>query len=893
MRLELFIYFLAFGLSSIAFAGEGSKVFPHGLAQCVIDHIDAAEFLHSIYPNRHMRPEVVRMEAELRRSNLSHPTDPKNKIAAWLGVIERTHRADLSDDALSTLGKYYYDRYVVKPENISQSYFDHQVKIARANGIPMQLDEKTKQTLVDAVIKDQETSLDQWIEYFLSEDADYPLGLKVWAFEQMAKLQALNVEKGVFMKRSRGTASPFPELNREALATVLNTINAKMKGESLEGLDPEFVELVEKKRFPDLYAAAIKESAANSVDLSTTDGQWVRYAQGSRAEELVKTLKGKNTGWCTASLGTARRQLSEGDFYVYYSKNVWGIPSQPRIAIRMQGSAIGEIRGIESGQDLDKHIVESEILEAKLSEFKGEGQRYRQRIADTKRLNEIDEKNAQKIELSTEDLRFLYEIDRRIQGFAYGRASGAYEIIRSRDRQSDIAKIFEIKPSQISTSASRFGKVKGFRNGALVHLGDLKLDLDSLPTEKEIRLPQVIIGDFGLKGDFWPNSYFSLKASDSKSRNLDDIVFPKRVTRDFKLAGVESVKGLKLPQRVGRDLELGIDSIEDLAIPEESVGDVIILSNVQKVQGLKFPAHLNSSLRISSLKSANGLVLPQTIEGELDLAGLKSAQGLVLPKRVGGDLNLEGLSSAKDLVLPEVVGGGLNFRRMESAEGLQLPKELGKGIYFGALLQSAAGLKLPKHLNGDLYFGGLTSAKEVVLPEIVEGSLSLPLLESATGLKLPKSVDSLNLGMRTIDGELVLPEVIKNNLELARLQSAKGVRFPKGVGGRVDLKGLTSSEGLVLPETVQGDLTLGLSDSAKGAIFPRHVGGTLYLRELKSAEGLNLPESIDGDLCLYGLTTLEGVRLPKVRGKIYLNNKLNPADAKAAKPTKSTKRFGV
>ena len=58
--------------------------------------------------------------------------------------------------------------------------------------------------------------------------------------------------------------------------------------------------------------------------------------QGSDHMKLVKSLEGKDTGWCTAGASTAKTQLEGGDFYLYYSYDSEGNPTIPRIAIRME-----------------------------------------------------------------------------------------------------------------------------------------------------------------------------------------------------------------------------------------------------------------------------------------------------------------------------------------------------------------------------------------------------------------------------------------------------------------------------------------------------------------------------------------------------------------------------
>jgi hypothetical protein len=69
------------------------------------------------------------------------------------------------------------------------------------------------------------------------------------------------------------------------------------------------------------------------------------------------------TPWCTGgSVGTARSQISEGDFYVYYNKG------RPEVAVRMNGdNKIGEVRGNNPNQALDpaQQQIAADFLRAK------------------------------------------------------------------------------------------------------------------------------------------------------------------------------------------------------------------------------------------------------------------------------------------------------------------------------------------------------------------------------------------------------------------------------------------------------------------------------------------------------------------------------------------------
>ena len=78
-------------------------------------------------------------------------------------------------------------------------------------------------------------------------------------------------------------------------------------------------------------------------------------AAPNKNEDLaIKLSKGcAGTSWCTAGENTARNQLRDGDFYVYYKQG------KPEVAVRMDGKdTIGEVRGNSPNQALNKEQQE-------------------------------------------------------------------------------------------------------------------------------------------------------------------------------------------------------------------------------------------------------------------------------------------------------------------------------------------------------------------------------------------------------------------------------------------------------------------------------------------------------------------------------------------------------
>ncbi|NQT49647.1 hypothetical protein HQ571_03055 [Candidatus Kuenenbacteria bacterium] len=556
------------------------------------------QFLHERNPNLHTTPPVEHEKSRKRKKGEKSSQKPAEKISDWLGVIEKTHMGHRDDPrVLDRIKQSYYKSLVIKPENIPDSYYETQRRLARELGHgDVEITDEVRRQAEEVIVADQKSTLDNWLDYFTSEDSiSFPTWAKYWAFTGMVKLSTFDKEKQVFGKRRKDTVAPFPDLNREALAYVVDAMAKKINKEnvSLAEDDPEFKKLLQGANFGKLYAWAIeKVTPAEESELMITTGDWIKYNEGADHMPLVESLQGHGTGWCTAGESTAEAQLENGDFYVYYSHDKQGNPIIPRLAIRMEGENIAEVRGVAAQQNLDPHIANTDILDDKLNKFGKEGERYKSKSAAMKRLTELEAKNNASEELSMDDLRFLYEFDGKIEGFGYEKDPRICEIFSGRDMRADLSHILGIPKFQISTT-----KAIALSGNIKYHHGDLVLDL--LSSAKVLKLPEAISGDLDL----------------SRLASVDGLKLPESVGGYLELSSLTSAEGLKLPGSIGGDLELG---------------------SLTSAEGLKFSESIGGWLTLGSLTSAEGLKLPESIGGNLDLGSLTSVEGLKLPKSIGG-----------------------------------------------------------------------------------------------------------------------------------------------------------------------------------------------------------------------------------------------------------------
>jgi hypothetical protein len=93
----------------------------------------------------------------------------------------------------------------------------------------------------------------------------------------------------------------------------------------------------------------------------------------------------------------------------------------------------------------------NDVLDKKLEEFPDKDE-YLKKEANMKRLTEIENKIKKQEELNREELRFLYEVDDKIEGFGYKDDPRIKELREIRKVQKDLLIIFNCEPQQIAIS---------------------------------------------------------------------------------------------------------------------------------------------------------------------------------------------------------------------------------------------------------------------------------------------------------------------------------------------------------------------------------------------------------------------------------------------------------
>ncbi len=670
------------------------------------------EFLNRLYKDMYKSEDVMYGIDERFIGNKTE------NIKNYLDKMESLHTRIVKHNHIDTLKEFYYKKYVIKEEDIPESYYGLQKRIYLEQGYGhIDFTREMKQGLVNEVITDQKRSLDKWIDYLISEDAKfYPFWAKYWVFQGMLKLGRYDKAKKQFTRRTNGTTTVFPEVNQEAISLSIDFLIKSLNKEKIA--DQELNILLENGSFEKIYTYIIKKlDSVKKEQFLSNDGKWIKYDQGSDHMLLVKSLEGRGTGWCTVGEKTAKTQLENGDFHVYYSYDSEGNPTIPRIAIRMEHGKIAEVRGVAKEQNLEPEMTE--IVDKKLDEFPDK-EEYKKKVSDMRRLTIIyDQYN----NLTKEDLRFLYELDGKIEGFGYERDPRIREILKNRNIKKDLTYCCDCSEDEIAIEPEEIDGRK-----IVCYYGNL--DLGDLENINGLRLPTIVTHGLNL----------------SSLQSAEGLVLPEKV-ESLNLYYLENAKGLELPKYATNLYLNSLQSGEGLVFPKNV--SVLELPSLQSAEGLVFPKNV-TFLNLSSLQSTEGLVLPEKVE-TLYLNGLKNAKGLELPKYVT-NLYLNSLRSAEGLVLPEKVES-LDLYYLKNAKGLELPK-YATNLYLNSL-QSAEGLVLPENVE-TLYLNGLKNAKGLELPKYVT-HLNLSSLQSAEGLVLPDNLVFLDLSSLTTVNGLQLP----------------------------------------------------------------------------------------------------------------------------------------
>ena len=698
---------------------------------------EGEDFLKEKYPDFPKSPEV---ESAVKRQEIRTgekvKNEPKEKIGVYLDRLNEIFNpedADKKERRVDILKDKLHDKFVLK--EVPESYFKQQQRIAREQGHgDIEITNQLREEALKTISADQKQSLDAWIDYLGSSDATYPDWLKYWAFRSITGLSQYDKEAHEFKKRSKNTTSPFPDINREALAYVLDAVEkqqkekAEKKGKKKtettteqQPTDEEWEKLLKTQNFGKLYGYAIEKiTPASEEEKENIQGEWVKYDQGSNPKPLYESLQGHGTGWCTAGESVADTQLKAGDFYVFYSRDKQGLNKIPRVAIRMEGGEIAEVRGIEAEQNLEP--IMTDIAKEKMATLQG-GKKYEKRVTDMKKITEIEKRfistkelekkiaditqkdevwddsgvmlspwkeeveeirkeidaikqQNESVVLDKDELIFLYEIDEKIEGFGYRADPRIGDILGQRDQKKDYGAIFECLPEEVAFNTGQLNNQTvvyvgnferiGIDNGSYknTHRKMLKGDdqrLQQMPASLKhiigyIKLDETDIESLGQLVSIRGNAVFGESGRYGSSEHYSEL------------------KDLGQLEFVGGNLTLKGSKIESLGKLRAIKGDVNFAN--------------------SDVKDLGDL---ETIGGSIEAFG-REMKSLGKLKKVMGSIDF-GYSQIEDLGQLESIGGLADFYQSEVRNLSQL-KSIGGDLNMPTKVENLGQLQT---VGGDIY----------------------------------------------------------------------------------------------------------------------------------------------------------------------------------------------
>ncbi|MDO8511976.1 MAG: hypothetical protein Q7S57_01780 [bacterium] len=112
----------------------------------------------------------------------------QNYLDRFKEIIERED-PDNRERGMQALKTVLHKKFVIKKEDIPEVYFENQRRLVRERGHgDVEITPEIRQQHAEVIIADQQSTLDNWVDYLSSKDATYPDWLKYYAFRSVLAL---------------------------------------------------------------------------------------------------------------------------------------------------------------------------------------------------------------------------------------------------------------------------------------------------------------------------------------------------------------------------------------------------------------------------------------------------------------------------------------------------------------------------------------------------------------------------------------------------------------------------------------------------------------------------------------------------------------------------------
>lgn len=583
-------------------------------------------FLNILFDDLHISNEVLFTSEK--------SDNPEQKIRKYLNRIEEVINKVKESKRNREISKiFFYKKYICN--KLSLSFIKAREKI-----MERKLNDEDIKEILEIVRKNQKNTLDRWLDFFV--DSNYPVWFKYYTLRGVLKSGGYDKFKDIITRRTPSSAYPFLEFNSTIISKMYdylsNLIGKEFDENSLGALN-----------FQKLYIKFAKENKSIS-----DEGIWVKYPKNSPYEILCSDINGYNTGWCINQKEIAENYLSLGEIEIFYTKDSNGDFKIPRIAIRMFGNSIQEIRGVADNQNLEKSMLKP--LEEKLESFSYIGS-YKKTIQQFKAINRIEEKVNNDAELTNDELCLLYEIGEPIESFGYEKEKRIIEIRNKRNIKQDLNKIFsEVDCKDKCLFLDYLEDVEGI----VFPKSFYELDLSGLKTLDNLVLDDEMTGSLIF----------------NNIEELNNFVFPKKVNGTIEFEKLKRATNVIFPEVIGKNLNLySLENFENVSFPKE-IGDTFSLSSIKYLENFIFPTCKSINLR--ELLHAKNLIFQDHLNGEIDLQSLRNGENIILPNYIGGRLSLQSLITADGIDFPMEYSNEIELKLIKDMSNLSLPQKIKK-----------------------------------------------------------------------------------------------------------------------------------------------------------------------------------------------------------------------
>ena len=544
-----------------------------------------------------------------------------------------------------------------------------------------------RDAFIDKYKSTQRETIDQWKSY-LSE-SDYNDAFKYLILDAILT-NNYDFKTDKYTKRASNTIRNFTPFDAGTLAALYASDSKKLL-----------------KDYVEIQAQNTNNIVESSSYVSTSEGEWVKFEGGTSVSNEVRTANAnklsqmvQNTYWCTKT--NAKSQLDGGDFYVYATKNKDG-EYEPRVAVRMQGNEVGEVRGnASSKQDLEPDMLPVADKFLKENIPNNSGKKWLDSIEYNTKVKDLTDKIDGKV-IDEQSLQEYFEIIKDANKFKvdYGE-NGLVTKLKNvfKDAKFDfpIARnLRELRPNTVlfignfkpleEVQSNLFPKyVEGyanFENSQVTDLGRLQS-----------------IGGYAYFGDSQVTDLGSLQSiggyASFENSQVTDLGSLQSIGGDanFEDSQVTELGGL---QSIGGDASFGDSQVTELGGLQSIGGDASFgdsqVTELGRLQSIGGGANFRDS-QVTDLGSLQSIGGDANFEDSqvTDLGSLQSIGGhasfgysqvteLGGLQSIGGNANF-GYSQVTELGGLQSIGGGANFGDSQVTD-LGSLQSIGRYAYFG------------------------------------------------------------------------------------------------------------------------------------------------------------------------------------------------------------------